>query len=81
MGFERGAILALFRRPILLIEAIRAWFGMRRSGSLRPAAAYLEWRSFTAYGDRMTTTSAQDLVYYLQWRRNMRTIGKWERVA
>lgn len=81
MGFERGAILALVRRPALLVEAVRAWFAMRRKGGLLPASSYLEWRHYTAYGDRMATASAQDLVYYLTWRREMRTISKWERVA
>jgi hypothetical protein len=81
MGFERTAILALARRPTLLFEAIRAWFAMRREGGLGPATSYLEWRRYTAYGDRITTTSAHDLVKYLQWRREMRAMSKWERVA
>lgn len=81
MGFESGAILALFRRPALLVEAIRAWFALRRNGGVVPAGAYLEWRRSTAYGDPATTASAQDLVYFLEWRREMRSMRKWERVA
>lgn len=81
MGFERGAIFALVRRPLLLLEVLRVWFAMRRKGSLLPASSYLQWRHYTAYGDQRATASEQDLVYYLTWRRGMRTISKWERVA
>lgn len=81
MSFERGAILLLLRRPSLLVEAVRAAFAMRGRGSLRPSPEYLQWRSYTAYGDHLTTASAHDLLSYLQWRREMRTIRKWERVA
>lgn len=81
MGLERGTIRALARRPILLVEAVRAWFAMRKRGGLFPSSAYLAWRRYTAYGDRMATASAHDLVYYLEWRREMRAMSKWERVA
>ena len=79
MGFERGAILALVRRPTLLLEAIRTWFAMQRRGGLTPAAPYLEWRLSTAYGESSATASAQDLVKYLVWRRAMRAMSKGER--
>jgi hypothetical protein len=79
MGFERGAILALARRPSLIGEAMRAGFAMRSHHSLRPSRSYLGWRAFTAYGDRMATASAEDLVYYLSWRRETRIIAKWGR--
>lgn len=79
MGFERGAILALVRRPRLLFEAIRTWFAMRRRGRVTPSASYLQWRSFTAYGESSATTSTQDLVYYLSWRRAMRAMSEGER--
>lgn len=81
MGFERGVILALVRRPVLFVEAVRAWFAMRRRGGLLPASSYLDWRHFTAYGDQKTTASAQDVVNYLRWRRETRTVIKWGRVA
>jgi hypothetical protein len=76
MGFERGVILALFRRPLLLVESVRAWLGMRRTGGLRPSAAYLSWRSVTAYGDSNATMSAHDLLEYLSWRREMRAVRR-----
>lgn len=81
MGFERGAVLALLRHPVLLIEALRTWVGMRRNGGLGLAGPYLGWRRATAYGDSMTTMSAHDVVNYLSWRREMRSIRKWERRA
>lgn len=79
MGFERGALLALFRNPALVVEAVRTWFAMRRSGGIGVAGPYLTWRRLTAYGDHLTTFGAQDVVEYLTWRREMRTIRKWER--
>jgi hypothetical protein len=79
MGFERGAILALLRHPVLFVEAVRTWFALRRSGGVGVAGPYLAWRRLTAYGELLTTFGAQDVVNYLTWRREMRTIRKWER--
>ena len=81
MGFQRGVILAILRYPILLLEAVRTWFALRRSGGIGIAVPYLSWRRLTAYGDQTTTMSAQDVVNYLSWRREMRTIRKWGRGA
>jgi hypothetical protein len=77
MGFERGAFAALIRRPVLLLEAIKTWWAMRRRGSIRMAGPYVSWRRLTAYGDHLTTFSAQDVVNYLSWRRGIRAIRKW----
>jgi hypothetical protein len=74
MGFERGAISALFRRPSLLIEALRTWLAMRRTGGMGLSRSYMGWRTLTAYGDNLTTLSAQDLLDYLYWRRGIRAI-------
>jgi len=81
LGFERGVITTLVRRPLLAVEAIRSWFAMRRRGTLQVSGAYLSWRRLTAYGGEKTTMSAQDVVNYLMWRREMRRIRKWEREA
>lgn len=81
MGFERGTISGLIRRPRLLIEAVRAWFAMSSRRGIGPSRPYLDWRTATAYGDQSTTTSAHDVFKYLEWRREMRTIRKWGRVA
>lgn len=81
MGFERGAISALSRHPVLAWEAVRSWFALSRRGGLGVSATYLTWRRATAYGDPKTTMSAQDLLDYLSWRREMRRIRKWVREA
>lgn len=81
MGFERGVITTLVRRPVLAVEAMRSWFAMRRRGALQVSGAYLSCRRLTAYGGEKTTMSAQDVVNYLLWRREMRRIRKWEREA
>ena len=81
MGFGRDAIIALVRRPLLLFEAVRTWFAMRRQGGFGLSGHYLSWRNVTAYGDELTTIGAQDLLNYLSWRREMRAIRKWEREA
>jgi len=78
LGFERGAVLGLLRHPGLLFEAIRVWFAMSRIGGFGPSRNYLRWRAFTAYGDHLATVSAQDLLDYLSWRREMRAIRRWE---
>jgi hypothetical protein len=74
MGFERGAISALFRRPSLLVEALRTWLAMRRTGGIGLSGSYMGWRTSTAYGDDLTTLRAQDLLDYLYWRRGIRVI-------
>lgn len=79
MGFERGAIRGLVRRPLLAVEALRSWLSMRRRGGWRVASSYLAWRTVTAYGDPSTTVSARDLLRYLAWRREMRSIQRWVR--
>ncbi len=81
MGFERGTIVALIRRPRLMVEAMRAWFAMSSRRGLGPSRVYMGWRAMTAYGDYSTTPSAHDLVKYLEWRREMRAIRKWGRAA
>lgn len=77
VNLERGAILTLARRPGLWLEAVRALVDSR---TLR-SNVYLKWRHLTAYGDEQTTMSAHDLVNYLTWRREMRSIRGWEPVT
>lgn len=81
MGFNRGAILAILRHPFLLPEAVRSWLALRRNGGFWPAGAYLSWRRATAYGDQTTPMSGHDVVSYLSWRREMRSIRRWKRPA
>ena len=67
-----GHLGRLAREPSVLIEAVRAFFGMRRRGRVTPSSAYLDWRLETAYGALNATASGEDLVHYLRWRRQMR---------
>lgn len=62
----------LFRRPFLLVEAVRSYFALRRLRRLTPASAYLAWRSYTAYGDHDAVFQTDDLIQFLAWRRRLR---------
>lgn len=66
----------LFRRPFLLIEAMRSLLATRQRGLLRPADAYLAWRSYTAYGDHDATFRTHDVIQFLAWRRRLRSVQK-----
>ncbi len=66
----------LTRRPLLLIEAVRSFFATRRRRRLRPARAYLAWRSYTAYGDASGSFRTEDMVQFLAWRRRLRKISR-----
>jgi hypothetical protein len=81
LALDRGAITALLRHPVLCWEALRTWMAMRRRGGVGLSVGYIDWRAFTAYGDNLTAVSGEDLVNYLAWRRGMRRVRKWERVA
>lgn len=62
----------LFRRPLLLIEAMRTYFAMRRRRRLTPSRAYLRWRAFTAYGEQNAAFESDDVIDFLEWRRRHR---------
>jgi len=70
---DSKVILALVRRPTLLVEAVRAAVSMRRYPFLPiPDRAYTEWRVLTAYGSSDAEVPARDVVAYLEWRRARR---------
>ena len=69
---------ALSRRPSLLWEALTSFWEMRRHGRPHPSGAYLDWRLQTAYGTPNARVTTADLVHYLEWRRQMRLIRRWE---
>lgn len=62
----------LFRRPLLLVEALRVFVAMRRRRRLLPSRAYLRWRAYTAYGDHNAPFRNRDVVHFLEWRRQWR---------
>ncbi len=76
-----GHLATLVRHPVLLWEAIRAFFAVRRRGGLFPSSAYLEWRMHTAYGNEDGDVPETDLLHYFIWRRSMRTISRWRQAA
>ena len=76
-----GHLATLARHPVLLWEAMRALFAVRRRGGLLPSSAYLEWRMHTAYGDEDGEVPKTDLLHYLTWRRSMRTINRRRQAA
>lgn len=66
-----GLIRAVLARPSLWLEAVRSLLAVRRRSRPWPSAAYLRWRSHTAYGD-VASIPARDFVEFLEWRRRMR---------
>jgi hypothetical protein len=71
LGLGR-TLAALFVRPVLLWEAVRALAAVRVHRGLVPSSDYLHWRVHTAYGDAMSKTTSEDLIKFLDWRRLMR---------
>lgn len=67
----RPGLAMIARRPTLLGEVLRAAAAMRKRGGVAPSAAYLAWRSHTAYGDNRRAEPT-DLAHFLLWRRWMR---------
>ncbi len=77
--FVSSIVRVMIRRPTLWPEALRAlvaftprdWW--RRPPFLPvPRRAYIRWRLQTAYGSMDATPSADDLVHFLQWRKDQR---------
>ncbi|MGQ0849445.1 MAG: hypothetical protein ACT4OP_10060 [Actinomycetota bacterium] len=63
----------------LFLELTSMAWALRRRGWWRrrpfvplPDRAYVEWRAYTAYGDRSARISRSDLASYLRWRRRYR---------
>ncbi len=71
----------LVRRPMLLLEAIRAFFAVRRRGRPTPSRSYLRWRSYTAYGDHEASFQSEDVIDFLEWRRRNRRTRARERTS
>jgi hypothetical protein len=63
--------------PSIWLEAVRAGWAIRRRRRLGLSSPYMQWRSYTAYGNHNDVAGAEDLVHYLQWRRQMRRLARW----
>ena len=77
--FASSILRVIIRRPTLWLEALRALVAFTPSGWWRmapflplPRRDYVRWRMQTAYGAFDATPSPDDLVQFLQWRREQR---------
>jgi hypothetical protein len=71
-----GVTRAVARRPDLWLEAARVAFAFAPRGWWRrfpylpiPDTGYLAFRTFTAYGQADHPLSGEDVVSFLEWRR------------
>jgi hypothetical protein len=73
-----SSLSSLTRRPMLAAESVRALLSVRRRGRPWPSRDYIGWRMHTAYGDGDSALDRQDFIHYLEWRRRMRNMGRWD---
>ena len=74
-----SSLSSLMRRPVLAAESVRALMSVRRRARPWPSSDYLGWRLHTAYGEGGDSAfDAQDFLHYLEWRRRMRIMGRWD---
>ncbi len=76
-GWSRLALTLVWRSalsPSLAMALMRVGWRFRRRGWYRrlpflplPAANYLRWRMYTAYGDEHAVPPADDIVRYARW--------------
>jgi len=80
MGKRRvlgSSLSSLMRRPMLAAESVRALLSVRSRGRPWPSRNYMDWRMHTAYGDD-SALDRKDFIHYLEWRRRMRSMGRWD---
>ncbi len=77
--FASSILRVVIRRPSLWPEAVRALIAFTPGGWWKrapfvpvPRRAYLRWRMQTAYGSADAAPMAEDLIRFLEWRRNQR---------
>lgn len=73
-----SSLSSLTRRPLLAAESVRALMSVRRRARPWPSRDYLGWRIHTAYGDAESALDPKDLIHYLEWRRQMRLLRRWD---
>ncbi len=62
----------LAARPLLLAEAARTAWAFRARRGILPSRTLLRWRIATAYGSSDAPVQTEDLVRFLEWRRQFR---------
>jgi hypothetical protein len=72
-------VAVLARHPGLVTEAVSVWMAL--GGWSRAAVDYRRWRLHTAYGDDNPRLTGSDLVHFLEWRRQMRRLRRWDGAA
>jgi hypothetical protein len=72
-----SSLSSLMRRPMLAAESVRALVSVRNRARPWPSRNYLGWRMHTAYGEDSALDTA-DFIHYLEWRRQMRQLGRWD---
>lgn len=80
-GIAKSSLSAVFSRRfwsrLLPIEAMRAWFSIRRPGwHISPDPDYVKFRLVTAYGSSEERPPSGDVNEYLIWRRRHRRARK-----
>ena len=72
-----SSLSSLMRRPLLAAESVRTLVSVRRRARPWPSRDYVGWRMHTAYGDD-SVLDTRDFIHYLEWRRRMRQMGRWD---
>ena len=77
--FAPSIMRVILRHPPLWAEALRSWAAFTPSGWWRrapflpvPRRAYLRWRLHTAYGTADRAPEPDDVIRFLEWRRDQR---------
>ncbi len=76
-----NVVAAVGRRPDLWTEAVRTLFAVSPRNWWRtvpflprPDQAYSDWRLATAHGDSTTVLTSNELIVYLEWRKQQHRI-------
>lgn len=65
-------VRALFPRPGLWLEAVRAAWALRPVSGRTLRGPFYRWRMTTAYGMPVEHPTGADLVDFLEWRKRQR---------
>lgn len=71
--------LELAARPVLLAEGLRTAWAFRSRRGILPSRALIRWRIATAYGTPDAPVQYEDLVRFLEWRRQLRIVRRRSR--
>ncbi|HLU53491.1 MAG TPA: hypothetical protein VK011_07875 [Acidimicrobiia bacterium] len=69
----------LAARPLLLAEALRTAWAFRSRRGILPSRTLIRWRVATAYGSPDAPMQVEDLVSFLEWRRELRAVRRRSR--